>query len=71
MISLLDVDIPEVCSKRTVFAESELLCYTAFLFADALMGRHNCTENEVYRVVGAYLKWAPARYKKIQIPSDS
>mgnify|MGYP001796907473 CR=1 FL=1 len=37
--------------------------FPAVLVADALMGRHHCTEEDVYRLIGAYLKWAIARCK--------
>ena len=71
LISLLDIiDIPEVCSRCTMYAESELRCYPADFFANALMRRHHCAKDGVYRVVEAYLKWAPVRYKKLKVSSD-
>ena len=71
MISLLDItDIPEVCSRCTVFAEIKLRCYPAVFLADALKRRHHCAKDDVYRVVGAYLKWALVRYKKLKVSSD-
>ena len=71
MISLLDIiDIPEVCSRCTVFAESELRCYPVVFFADALMRRHHCAKDDVCHVVGAYLKCAPVTYRKLKVSSD-
>ena len=71
LISLLDIiDIPAVCNRCTVFAESELRCYHAVFLADPLMKRHHCAKDDVYHMVGAYLKWAPVRYKKLKVSSD-
>ena len=65
LISLLDIiDIPAVCNRCTVFAESELRCYHAVFFGRSF------DEDDVYHMVGAYLKWAPVRYKKLKVSSD-